>query len=148
MKSHDEMRGEMSGAAMLSAAPDERAVSNAYVDARDCFFCALAAARQDRQEEDVRRVEAHIALLDAKFRSLFTDHHAADLAVFTLRGERAYDAMYAAFHPTSAAAHYSDAKDFFASAAGAAQRCGRDEEVRRLTERLNHIRRIYRQQFP
>ncbi len=147
MKYLDEIRGEVSGEAMLLAAPDELAVGNAYVEARDFFFSALIAAGNEGREEDRRRIEASIGRLETEFRGCFANEDLALLCELTLRGERAYAEMYEVASPTSAAAKYSDAKDFFANAIGAARRCGRLDEAARLEQRLDHIRQVYRKQF-
>lgn len=67
--------------------------------------------------------------------------HVAELAA---RAEQAYEAMYDSRSP---AAHYSDLKDHFAAAIGAAERAGLRDEVARLRRRLDHCRQVYRRQF-
>ena len=42
---------------------------------------------------------------------------------------------------------YSELKDLFALAIGAAERAGRPDEAARLTRRLDHCREVYRKQF-
>jgi hypothetical protein len=58
--------------------------------------------------------------------------------------EKAYDEMYETRFP---AGLYSELKDFFALAIGAAERAGRPDEVARLSRRLDHCRQVYRKQF-
>ena len=59
----------------------------------------------------------------------------------------AYARMYDAEFGTSAAAHYSDAKEFLYDAIGLAQRLGKPEEAERLSHRLAHIKAVFRSQF-
>lgn len=66
---------------------------------------------------------------------------------FERRGEAAYAAMYDAANGTAAAAQYSNAKDDFASAIGAARRAGRPDDIERLTRRIADIKAVYRGQF-
>jgi hypothetical protein len=58
--------------------------------------------------------------------------------------EKAYDEMYETRSP---AGPYSELKDLFALAIGAAERAGQPDEVARLTRRLDHCRQVYRKQF-
>jgi len=62
-------------------------------------------------------------------------------------GEKAYDDMYDAYAPGSAAAFYSDAKECFYDAIGLAGRLGLEEETKALEERLAHIKAVFRGQF-
>jgi hypothetical protein len=66
------------------------------------------------------------------------------MAEFEARAEKAYDEMYETRFP---AGLYSDIKDFFALAIGAAGRAGRPDEVARLSKRLDHCREVYRKHF-
>ena len=66
------------------------------------------------------------------------------MAVFEARAEKAYDDMYETRFPGGL---YSDLKDFFALAIGAAERAGRPDEAARLTRRLDHCRTVYRKHF-
>ncbi len=68
----------------------------------------------------------------------------AQIAQYEALAEKAYDEMYDSRSP---AVCYGDLKDYFAAAIGAAKRAGLDSEVKRLTERLNHCRAVYRSQF-
>jgi hypothetical protein len=62
--------------------------------------------------------------------------------------EQAYDDMYEKAHSFSAATgYYSDAKDAFREAIQAARELGLDEEVKRLEERLEHVKKVFRSQF-
>ena len=45
------------------------------------------------------------------------------------------------------AACYSDLKDYFATAIGAAERAGLHDEAARLDAKLEHCRQLYRSQF-
>lgn len=147
MTKADEILGEAFRAAMISAARNEHAAVEAYIDARARFVNALLDARQMGLANDVHRIEALVSSLDVEFRGLFASADEAALYEFRLRGERAYSEMYDAHNFTSAAVCYSDAKDFFASAIGAARKCGRLDEAERLLRRLDHIRKVYRSQF-
>jgi hypothetical protein len=71
-----------------------------------------------------------------------------DLALLELHAEVAYDRMYEAHDPTTAAAGYSDVKEFLADAIGLARRRGYAEVVERLQARIDHIKGVYRAQFP
>jgi hypothetical protein len=62
-------------------------------------------------------------------------------------GEKAYDDMYEAYPPGSAAVFYSDAKECFYDAIGLARRLGLEEETKALEERLAHIKAVFRGQF-
>jgi hypothetical protein len=72
------------------------------------------------------------------------DDARARVAEYEALAEKAYDAMYDSRNP---AAHYSDLKDYFAEAIGAAERAGLTQEAERLTRRLDHCREVYRSQF-
>jgi hypothetical protein len=69
---------------------------------------------------------------------------ATKMAAYEALAEQAYDAMYDSRSP---AARYSDLKDYFAAAIGAAERAGLTQEIERLTRRLDHCRQVYRSQF-
>ncbi len=58
--------------------------------------------------------------------------------------EKAYDEMYETRYP---AGLYSEMKDLFAAAIGAAERAGLEDEAERLLKRLDHCREVYRKQF-
>jgi hypothetical protein len=62
-------------------------------------------------------------------------------------GEKAYDAMYDAYPPSSATAYYSDAKECYYDAIGLARRLGLEEETKALEARLAHIKAVFRGQF-
>lgn len=72
------------------------------------------------------------------------DDELRQMAEFEARAEKAYDDMYETRFP---AGLYSDIKDFFALAIGAAERAGRPDEAARLTRRLEHCREVYRKHF-
>jgi hypothetical protein len=63
------------------------------------------------------------------------------------RAEESCDAMYEAHDFTTAAAHYSDVKEYLCDAIGLARRLGREEDAVRLEGRLGHIRAVYRSQM-
>ena len=67
-----------------------------------------------------------------------------EVAKYEALAEAAYDEMYDARSP---AARYSDLKDFFAMAIGAAERAGLHDEAQRLSARLDHCKKVYRSQF-
>jgi hypothetical protein len=67
-----------------------------------------------------------------------------EVAKYVALAEAAYDEMYDSRSP---AARYSDLKDFFAMAIGAAERAGLHDEAKRLSARLDHCRNVYRSQF-
>lgn len=66
------------------------------------------------------------------------------MAEFEALAEQAYDEMYKTRYPIGL---YSDLKDFFALAIGAAERAGRPDEAARLTKRRDHCREVYRKHF-
>lgn len=59
-------------------------------------------------------------------------------------GEEAYDRMYDSRRPSG---DYSEAKENFHLAIQLAQELGRDDEVKRLEARLQHIKDVFRSQF-
>ena len=62
--------------------------------------------------------------------------------------EQAYDDMYEKAHsPSAATGYYSDAKEAFSDAILAARELGLDKEVKRLEERLEHVKKVFRSQF-
>ena len=68
----------------------------------------------------------------------------ADLDEWERRAEESYSEMYEA---RRAKEPYEDACFAFARAIEAAQRLGLDQEVARLTRRVEHIRAVYNSQF-
>ena len=60
--------------------------------------------------------------------------------------EAAYDAMYEAKSYT-VKDHFDDARGYFTKAIDMAKRAGLDDEVARLTARLDHIVSVYNSQF-
>ena len=62
-------------------------------------------------------------------------------------GEKSYDLLYDARTPSDCRMHYSDIKDFFSDAIGEARRAGREDEAKRLEERIAHIKAVFRSQF-
>ncbi len=73
-----------------------------------------------------------------------TSDELRQMAEYEALAEKAYDEMYETRFPTGL---FSDVKDFFALAIGAAERAGRPDEVERLTRRLDHCRQVYRKHF-
>jgi len=67
-----------------------------------------------------------------------------EVAKYEALAEAAYNEMYDARAP---AACYSDLKDHFAMAIGAAERAGLHDEAKRLSARLEHCKDVYRSQF-
>jgi hypothetical protein len=67
-----------------------------------------------------------------------------EVAKYEALAETAYNEMYDARSP---AARYSDLKDHFAMAIGAAERAGLHDEAKRLSARLDHCKKVYRSQF-
>jgi hypothetical protein len=67
-----------------------------------------------------------------------------EIAGYEALAEKAYAEMYDSSSP---AACYSNLKDYFAQAIGAAERFGLNTEAKRLSKRLDHCRQVYRNQF-
>jgi hypothetical protein len=72
------------------------------------------------------------------------DEELRRMAELEALAEKAYDEMYETRFP---AGLYSELKDLFALAIGAAERAGRPDEVARLTKRLDHCDAVYRKHF-
>ena len=66
------------------------------------------------------------------------------VAEYEALAEGAYAEMYDSRSPAGC---YSDLKDYFAQAIGAAERAGLNDDAERLTKRLEHCRQVYRSQF-
>jgi hypothetical protein len=66
------------------------------------------------------------------------------MADYEASAEKVYDEMYHTRYPIGC---YSEFKDLFAYAIGAARRAGRPDEVERLSKRLEHCKEVYRKQF-
>jgi hypothetical protein len=66
------------------------------------------------------------------------------MAEYEAAAEKVYDEMYHTRYPVGC---YSELKDLFAYAIGAAMRAGRPEDVERLNKRLEHCKAVYRSQF-
>jgi hypothetical protein len=62
-------------------------------------------------------------------------------------GEDSYDQLYEPRTHINPAGHYSDAKDFLSEAIGLAGELGLNDQARTLSERLAHIKAVYRSQF-
>ncbi len=71
----------------------------------------------------------------------------ASLAHCKRMGEEAYDGMYEAHSFRDANDCYRDAKDFFLEAISLAGKLGLAEEKESLTNRLEHIKAVFRGQF-
>jgi hypothetical protein len=67
-----------------------------------------------------------------------------EVAKFEALAETAYDEMYDSPSPAGC---YSDLKDYFAMAIGAAEQAGLHNEAKRLSARLEHCKSVYRSQF-
>lgn len=63
------------------------------------------------------------------------------------KAEQAYDAMYEARDSSAATACYSDAKEYLRDAIGLAHRIGAVGDAERLTQRLAHVKAVFRSQF-
>lgn len=73
-----------------------------------------------------------------------TEAARAEMAKYEMLAEQAYNEMYESRSPRTC---YSNLKDYFADAIGAARRAGLPEEVKRLEQRALDCRRVYRSQF-
>jgi len=62
-------------------------------------------------------------------------------------GEDSYDQLYEPRTHSNSAGHYSDAKDFFGEAIGLASELGLNDQAQALSERLAHIKAVFRSQF-
>ena len=67
-----------------------------------------------------------------------------EVAKFEALAEAAYSEMYETRSP---AGSYSELKECFAMAIGAAERAGLHDEAKRLSARLDHCKKVYRSQF-
>jgi hypothetical protein len=74
------------------------------------------------------------------------EHVSVEVEKYERLGEGAYAAMYEA-QPVMAKDCFDDARGYFFKAIEAAKRASFDEDVARLTRRLDHIVRVYNQQF-
>ena len=74
-------------------------------------------------------------------------HMLAELERLKAAGEKDYDDMYEAHSARDAAVCYSSAKDNFCDAIGLAERLGMKDEAEALTNRLMHIKAVFRSQF-
>jgi len=64
------------------------------------------------------------------------------------QSEQAYEKMCDATNSTAATGHYSSAKEFLHDAISLARRLKRQEAEARLKTRLDHIKAVFRSQFP
>lgn len=62
-------------------------------------------------------------------------------------GEKAYDDMYEAHSPRDADNFYREAKECYYDAIGLARNLGLKDEAEAMTDRLHHIKSVYRSQF-
>jgi len=69
------------------------------------------------------------------------------LQLLMRQAEEAYSAMYDALDPSTATARYSDAKECLHTAIGLARTLGETDLARQLSERLAHIKAVFRSQF-
>ena len=67
-----------------------------------------------------------------------------EVARYEALAEAAYSEMYETRSP---AGSFSELKECFAMAIGAAERAGLHDEAKRLKARLDHCRKVYRSQF-
>jgi hypothetical protein len=67
-----------------------------------------------------------------------------EVARYEALAEAAYSEMYDTRSP---AGSYSELKECFAMAIGAAERAGLHDEAKRLNARLEHCKNVYRSQF-
>jgi hypothetical protein len=72
------------------------------------------------------------------------DNPKEEVAKYEALAESAYNDMYDSRSPAGC---YSDLKDLFAMAIGAAERAGLYDEAKRLSARLEHCKDVYRSQF-
>jgi hypothetical protein len=68
------------------------------------------------------------------------------LRALEAEAEQAYERMYGI--RADVTARYSDAKEFLYEAITLARRLGLAREVERLSARLDHIKTVFRRQFP
>ncbi len=66
---------------------------------------------------------------------------------FKNKAEKAYDDMYEVHSQHDINACYRDAKDYYYEAIGLAGQLGLKDEADAMTERLLHIKAVYRSQF-
>jgi hypothetical protein len=72
------------------------------------------------------------------------DAELEEIGRFEALAEAAYDEMYETRSP---AGPYSELKECFALAIAAAERAGLHDEAKRLSQRLEHCKNVYRSQF-
>ena len=72
------------------------------------------------------------------------DADRTEVARYEALAEAAYGEMYETRSPVGS---YSELKECFAMAIAAAERAGLHDEARRLSERLEHCKNVYRSQF-
>lgn len=70
-----------------------------------------------------------------------------NLARLKALAEKAYDDMYEAHSHRQADDFYRDAKDYYDDAIGLARHLGLIQEAETMSERLWHIKQVYRHQF-
>jgi hypothetical protein len=63
------------------------------------------------------------------------------------QAEACIERMYEAHNPSDATARYSDAKEALHDAIGLAQQAGDSAFAEQLTERLMHLKQVFRSQF-
>jgi hypothetical protein len=69
------------------------------------------------------------------------------LTACIVQGEDAYDQLYDPRSHTNPAGHYSEAKDSFGEAIGLARDLGLEDMALTLSDRLAHIKSVFRSQF-
>ena len=63
------------------------------------------------------------------------------------RAEEIYDEMYEASRPSAAGAYFSEVKEILFEAISLAKRMGLEDEAMNISNRLEHIRRVYESQM-
>ena len=66
------------------------------------------------------------------------------VAELEVLAEKAYAEMYDSAYPVGC---YANLKDYFSAAISAAHHAGLTDDAKRLEQRLDHCKQVYRQQF-
>lgn len=139
-------------AALLSASRDgliEQVRSlldhGAVLDARDrAGRTAVTLAATNQQLAVAKLLLDRGAIVDAPALARFDEW----LCWLYAQSEQAYEKMCDATNSTTATGNYSSAKEFLHDAISLARRLKRQEAEARLKTRLDHIKAIFRSQFP
>jgi ankyrin repeat protein len=105
---------------------------------------AVTWAAANRQLAVVTLLLDRGAIIDAPARVQFDGW----LSWLDEQSEQAYEKMCDATNNTAATGHYSNAKEFLHDAIALARRLKRQETEAQLMTRLDHIKTIFRSQFP